>query len=218
MISLYNTEFLLSSHIVKLLKREEGNIVSMDKFENMLATKFTKWMNQFYPRKECEQVVIAYGIEIFIDNIFKLIAYMLAAIYLGIVKESILMLVLFGLLRYLAGGIHFDKNIVCFLVTGIFIVGGAYLSKLISIPYIISDVVLLISGFMLFQYAPSGTKKNPIIPEKMKPLKIKTVITFLIYVITAVILKDKVLYNMVMIVSVVVSITILPVVNRKYKK
>ncbi|RDU24636.1 accessory gene regulator ArgB-like protein [Anaerosacchariphilus polymeriproducens] len=190
----------------------------MDKFEHMLALKLTKWMNRFYPREECEQVVIAYGIEVFIDNIFKLIVYMFIAIYLGIVKESILMLLLFAILRKLAGGMHFDKNIVCFLVTGIFIVGGAYLSKIISINYIISSIVLLISGLILLKYAPSGTKKNPVVPEKMKPLKIKTVITFVVYVITAIILKDKILYNMVMIVSVVVSIAVLPVVNRKYKE
>lgn len=189
----------------------------MDKLEHKLALIITKWMNKFYPRDAKEQVVIVYGIEVFIDNIFKLLVYLLVAIYLGILKESVIMFLLFTGLRKSAGGMHFDKNIVCFLFTGIVIVGGAFISRIITINYFIWSILLILAGLILLKYAPSGTKKNPILPEKIKPLKIKTVITFLIYVVIAVILNKSTFSNMVLIISLVVSTTLLPIVNRKYK-
>lgn len=132
---------------------------------------FLKEYNE-YSEEDIEK--LEYGLEGIYLTITKLVIIFIAAILLGIVKEFIVLLVLFNIIRYTGFGFHAEKSYQCLIISStcflliplIFI--NVNLSKTI---YIIISLICIIS-YLLF--APADTVKRPL-PNKKKRVIRKSV-------------------------------------------
>lgn len=183
--------------------------------EHKLAVLLSKQLNKVYQRSELEQAKLQYGLEVFLDNAFKVIVIVILSILLGMLKETILVFVGFGFLRISAGGFHFDKNYMCWLFTLMIMLGGGYLGKLGVINWWIAVMMLLVSLFLVVAYAPSRSAL-PIEPEIARGRKAWSIVKVMIYLGIAICFRKNSWGTSIAIGTLCEAISILPICNRKY--
>ncbi len=81
---------------------------------SQIAVGFCDWLNKINPKSPEENEVIQYGMELFLDNIIKLIAILIIGIILGKGFETLIVLSTFCGLRLQAGGIHAKTGWGCY--------------------------------------------------------------------------------------------------------
>ena len=93
---------------------------------------------------EEEKEKLAYGLEGLYMNITKLIIIFIMALHLGFIKEFIVALILFNIIRFPGFGFHASKSIVCLITSILLILGLPYLfvnvEVTLSINYNIHDM------------------------------------------------------------------------------
>ena len=137
---------------------------------------------------------ISYGLETLYLTVTKLVVIFGLAYLLGILKEVVLLLLCYNLIRSTAYGLHASKSIYCLISSITLFIGGVYLSKYIAtIPLVIKIVLCTISIILLLKYAPADTVKRPLINAKKRwILKIKSCIKGIVYLILIIYFKDSV--------------------------
>ena len=128
---------------------------------------------------------IEYGLETIYLTVTKLIIIFGVAFILGIVKETIVLLICYNLIRSSAYGLHASKSIYCLISSLLLFIGGVYVSiYLSSIPLYIKIVLGLLSIIMIIKYAPADTVKRPLInSKKRKRFKIISITKSIIYLL-----------------------------------
>lgn len=161
---------------------------------------------------------IKYGIEGLYIAISKVVFILLISLILGILKETILLLLLFNVLRVTAFGLHASKSIYCWISSSISFIGIPFICKTITfsnLTYIILPVICLLC-FIL--YAPADTIKRPLInSHKRKIYKLLSIISCIIYLTMIIILKNILFKNLLMFSLILESILILPITYKVFK-
>ncbi len=137
---------------------------------------------------------ISYGLETLYLTVTKLVVIFGLAYLLGILKEVVLLLLCYNLIRSTAYGLHASKSIYCLISSITLFIGGVYFSKYIAtVPLVIKIVLCIISILLLLKYAPADTAKRPLINvKKRKILKVKSCIKGVVYLILIISFKDSV--------------------------
>lgn len=137
---------------------------------------------------------ISYGLETLYLTVTKLVVIFGLAYLLGILKEVVLLLLCYNLIRSTAYGLHASKSIYCLISSITLFIGGVYLSKYIAtVPLVIKIVLCIISILLLLKYAPADTVKRPLVnAKKRKILKVKCCIKGIVYLILIIYFKDSV--------------------------
>lgn len=128
---------------------------------NLIVNYFIKHMKKS-KWSDIEIMKMELGFHVLLHNILMISCILVLAFVLNILKESVLLMIGFGLLKLTAGGIHLKNSFLCILCTSIFIISGVTLAKYIVLPF---WVVLLIYGvcmLILWIIGPQGTENNPI--------------------------------------------------------
>ncbi len=172
--------------------------------------------NKKYSNDEIE--IIRYGLEALYLTITKMIIIIIIATSLNILKETILLLICYTIIRNQSFGLHATKSIYCLISSIIFFIGGAYLCKYIIIPnYLIISIALLCNIF-LFLYAPADTHKRPLInKKKRKKFKIISTILGLIYTIIIIIFINNPITNFLLLGMLEAVLMILPITYKIFK-
>ncbi len=119
--------------------------------------------------------IYAYGLEIIIGSILKLILLISLSLAFGIFKTTALCLIVFIIFRHLGGGVHMSTYYRC-LTTGVimFMVLGKMAS--IDIPWDILIILIFITIFLgiytIFKWVPAGTEKKRV-SDKETIIKLK---------------------------------------------
>ncbi len=185
--------------------------------EHKIALWIAKRFNQSCERTELEQIKMVYGLEIVLDNVLKLLAILVISLVLGIFKEAMFVLVGFGVLRLKAGGFHFDKNIFCWLVSILITIGGGILASTHILTKEIVMVLFILSGILVAMYAPSETTTFSADRKQKQELKIQSFLMVALYSGLTYIFWDNWVGSTLVIGVVCQTISILPIVNKKYK-
>ena len=127
--------------------------------------KTLKWcMNSVkskYPEYNQDKLdEIEYGLEAIYLTFTKLIVIFSIAYILGVLKELIILLFFYNLLRTTAFGMHAKKSWHCYLISISVFVGGALLCKYVDINIYIKIVLSLIAFVCMILYAPADTYKS----------------------------------------------------------
>ena len=85
---------------------------------------------------------IAYGLETMYLTVTKLVVIFGLAYILGILKEVLILLLCYNLIRSSAYGLHASKSIYCLISSTILFIGGVYISS--SMPYMPIYIKLII--------------------------------------------------------------------------
>lgn len=112
--------------------------------------------------------VYYYGFYIVFSTLVKGIILISLSLLLGIMLPALLTVIVFGSLRMLAGGYHFDSYGKCLLVSLALIITAALISQYTYIYWSIASMVLFLipafafSLYLLIKYAPKDTPTKPI--------------------------------------------------------
>lgn len=113
---------------------------------------------------------IRYGLEGIYLTITKTIFIFFTAYVLGILKEMILMLLFFNILRTTGFGLHATKSWMCWVSSTLIFIIFPFIAKNIYISVNIKAILGIISIILIFMYAPADTKKHPLVNKKKRDI------------------------------------------------
>lgn len=143
--------------------------------------------------------MIRYNLEGFYLSFTKLIIIAALSLALGVLKEMIIMLIAFNILRSTGFGLHATKSWICLLSSSIVFLGFPIVAKLITIPFNLKIIIGCLAILLVYQYAPADTKKRPLIKKtKREKLKFLTTIKCIILVTCSLIIKNSIISNLIL--------------------
>lgn len=167
----------------------------------MVKKLFINWVlsliKEYYPEYDEKTIDrIRYGVEAVYLTLTKIIVIFGIAFFIGIFKESIILLLLFNILRTTGFGLHASKSWMCWVSSSIIFLCCPLLCMYITIPryiVILLEIVLLINFYL---YAPADTIKRPLKNKKKRLIyKVLTCITGGIYLLLSISLDNSFLVN-----------------------
>lgn len=161
--------------------------------------------------------IIEYGLESLYLTFTKIVIILLLSIILGILKETLLMILFYNIIRLFAFGLHAKNSIACLLTSLILFVGGAYISMYLNIDLIIKIILSLTCIILIAIYAPADTEKRPLINDKKrKRFKILSIIISFILTFLIIYYKDNIISNFMLIGFIESTIMVLPITYKIY--
>lgn len=156
---------------------------------------------------------IQYGLYIAISDGLKLIAVMLTAYFLGQLPLALAGGAVFALNKSFLGGVHAKTQLGCIITYFIFLFGAIYSSKIIDISCF-NIILFVVSGILVYFYAPADLASKPIITEKRwKELRAQGSITVAVFfIITFFVPREY--SNIISIITLINSINMTPVLYR----
>ena len=174
-------------------------------------------MNKFYNYDEIKTAEIRYGIESIYLLITKTIVIVTLAIILGVIKELLLLLIFYNLLRITGFGVHAKKPWHCWVSSILIFLGLPLIIKYLTISKLIMFIVSAVFSLIILKYAPADTEKRPIINMKRRKIyKICCFTTSIIYTITILIINNVFIQNALMFSIILEAILILPITYRLF--
>jgi len=182
---------------------------------NQICESLTNKIRQEMPDIDDEEAeVIKYGLELIIGEVPKILLLFIIAIVLKI--GWLVIFAYFTMLPYkiAAGGFHLKTNIGCTIGTLIIYYGNVLISKYIiwiSIyaKYTVIFMIFVFSIIMVSLYAPADTVNLPILTKRER--KTKRILSYVFATITllvAIIIKDNILSNILLLNVLIESICI----------
>ncbi len=180
-----------------------------------ICSALTKRIRKEMPEVDDERAeVINYGLQLVIGEIPKTIILIIIAWLLGVLKLTILAVLLILPYRTVSGGVHLRTHIGCIVATTIMYTGNAFLSQYLVwngnlIKYITALLIWAFSMVMIKKYAPADTQDVPILRKKER--KIKQIFSYIIMTITlaiGLIIRNNTISNLLIIGTLLQTITI----------
>ena len=171
-------------------------------------TYSTGLIKKYYPETDdIKMEEYAYNLEGFYLTITKMLVIFPLAIIFGVIKELLIILLAFNILRAQAHGLHATKSWICLLSSSIVFILVPLIAKTIKIQFIYKIIINIIA-----LYAPADTVKAPIIKaEKRKKYKINSIIYTLILIIISLLIKDSSISNLIIFTIWIEVFLILPI-------
>lgn len=159
--------------------------------------------------------VINYGLQLLIGEIPKFFILLLIAYLFGVLKLSLMVLLIVTPYRVVSGGAHFTTHIECIIATSLFYTGNALISQSLildnTIKYIIIFITWIFSIIIIKLYAPADTEAVPILRKKER--KIKKILSYIVattMLIVSAIVKNTIIANIVLIATILQTIALTP--------
>lgn len=180
-----------------------------------ICNKLTKKIQNKMPEIDTERAeIINYGLQLVLGEIPKTFIMFAIAYLFGVLKLSILALVVIMPYKTFSGGVHLKTHIGCIVATSLFYIGNAFFSKNITIEpvyikYILVLAIWFLSMIMIKIYAPADTEAVPILRKKDREFKRNlSYITMTLTLICAVIIKDNTISNLLLFGTLLQTISI----------
>lgn len=161
---------------------------------------------------------IAYGLEGLYLTFTKMLVILAVGFVLGIVKDILLLMIFYNIIRTTAFGMHAKKSIHCLIISSLFFIGGALLCKYVVIAPYVKISVAVVSLLLLIKYAPADTHKRPLINAKRRKMyKFLSVISGTVYLILIILFRDLSITNYICVGLLEAILMIHPLVYRMFQ-
>lgn len=165
-----------------------------------------------------EIAIMRYGLETIYLTVTKLVVVVLISCLLNILKEVVLLLIFYNIIRSQAFGIHASKSIYCLISSLIMFVGGALVCKYCILPFELAISLALVCNICLLLCAPADTHKRPLVnKKKRKRFKFLSFLFGIIYTILIILFKDYFIVNYLLFGMIEAVIMILPITYKMFK-
>ena len=162
---------------------------------------------------------LSYGLEGLYMNVTKLALIFLIAFLLGFLKEFIIALILFNLLRFPGFGFHASKSIVCLITSTILILGIPYLFTNIEVSLTIKIILCIVSIITFIICAPADTWKRPLTNKKKRLLRKMCACSLaVIYSVMIIIFDGNMISNLLLSALLTETILISPIMYLIFKE
>lgn len=133
-----------------------------------------------YTEEDKEKLL--YGLEGLYLTITKAIIFIIICIGIDFLKEFLICLAIFNILRYPAFGFHANNSLTCLITSGILLIGCPYLCLHVEISFLVKTIILSCSFIIFLLCAPADTVKRPLTNKKKRKMrKIASIIFLLSY-------------------------------------
>lgn len=162
---------------------------------------------------------LRYGLEGIYLTFTKMIAILIFALLLGILKEVVVVLILFNIIRYFGFGFHAEKSWQCLLLSTINFVLIPFIIIKLNISF---NLCLIICGICLISYllfAPADTVKRPLINKKKRLIrKCLTIGVGIIYILLIIIFNNTYLNDLLLSTLIIQAIVINPIIYKVFRQ
>ncbi len=160
---------------------------------------------------------IEYGLEGIYLTVTKLIVIIFVSISLGIIKEVILFLIFYNIIRLFAFGMHAATSSACMAMSLILFIGFPYISIILVIPGLLKVFINLFSIIVITLYAPADTHKRPLINVKKRNfLKFMSIFIAIIFGFLSLIVENQFLVNALIFALLIESLLIIPITYKVF--
>lgn len=162
---------------------------------------------------------LAYGLEGLYMTITKLVIIFLIAFLLGFIKEFIITLIFFNIIRFPGFGFHASKSIVCLISSTLLILGLPYLFTNIEVSLTIKIILCIVSVITFIICAPADTQKRPLTNKRKRIIR-KVVASSLavIYSVLIIVFNGYEISNLLMAALLIETILISPIMYLMFKE
>lgn len=161
---------------------------------------------------------IEYGLVSIYLTFSKILIIILLAYLLGIIKEVLIFMLFFNILRTTGFGLHATKSWICLLSSTTLFIGIPLLCIYLNLNTYIKIIICVIGILLMFKNAPADTKKKPIVNRKRRIiLKIISTILSIIFSVSAIIIKNTFISNCLIFALILENIMISPSVYKLFK-
>ena len=161
---------------------------------------------------EEEKEKLAYGLEGLYMNITKLIIIFIMALLLGFIKEFIVALILFNIIRFPGFGFHASKSIVCLITSILLILGLPYLFVNVEVTLSIKIILCIVSIITFMICAPADTFKRPLNNKKKRILrKVAACSLAIVYSVLIIIFNGNEISNLLLAALLIETVLISPI-------
>lgn len=169
-----------------------------------------------YPQYNDEKIsIIKYGLESIYLLITKLIIIILLAYLLRLVKELLIFLLIYNIIRTFSFGLHATKSWICLLSSTLIFILIPLMCKYIYLNIYIKLIIGIILIILFYKNAPADTKKRPIINKKRRYFfKITSTLICIIFIILSITTKYIFISNCFIFSLIVQSFIISPTVYK----
>lgn len=176
---------------------------------------FIKRYNNFDDEKLS---IIKYGLESIYILITKMVIILLAAFLLGLLKQTIIFLLFYNLVRLPSFGLHATKSWICLISSLLIFIILPYVCTILVIPTNYKLIMGIIGLFFMFKNAPADTYKRPIINKKRRLVyKILSCIITVVMTCISLFIKDQFLASSILISIILQCFMISPTVYKIFK-
>ena len=181
-----------------------------------MKKKFVEKGYNFIARyQECDRIKtirIRYGLEAFYNLLTKAIFLFIVTYCFGLLKEYLLLCVVYSLARRHTYGLHAKSTIICWITTIPIYLGGCFFIRFAEIQMPIVTALWLWSFLSFLLWAPADTPSTPLIREEVrKKQKFKACLICIVFLIILVLFPYRIIINTICYSLVVQSITINPI-------
>ena len=166
--------------------------------------------------------IIIYGLQLLIGEIPKIFITLIIAYLLGILKFTLIMVLVLMPYRVFSGGFHLHTHIGCIISTTLYYCCIPKISNIIyfnGLAKVIFVICALIFGTLIIKkYAPADTENVPILQEKeRKQKKILSYISYTLGLIVALVIKENVISNIIILGYLFQTLMITPLAYKLTK-
>ena len=140
--------------------------------------------------------VIKYGLEGLYLTISKLIIILFLACLLNILKEVIIFLLIYNVIRTTSFGLHATKSWICLLSSSIIFIGFPIICKYLYFDNYLKVILGLILILFIYKNAPADTHKRPIVNKKRRMFfKYSSTFIAIIFIFCSILINDNFISN-----------------------
>lgn len=162
---------------------------------------------------------LAYGLEGLYMSITKLVIIFLIAFLLGFIKEFIITLIFFNIIRFPGFGFHASKSVVCLIASTLLILGLPYLFTNIEVSLTIKIILCIVSVITFIICAPADTWKRPLTNKKKRIIrKVVACSLAVIYSVLIIVFNGYEISNLLMAALLIETILISPIMYLMFKE
>ena len=187
--------------------------------KELFLNKSINFITSQKPYKQEDIDKLRYGLEGIYLTFYKMIIILLVAFFLHTLKETIIFLILFNIIRYPAFGFHANTSFECLIISLILMVLLPFLLLTFNIPIIIKIVICFVCLVFFFIYAPMDTIKRPLPNKKKRRIrKFCSCLCCILYTCLMIVFKNSFINNLFFCAIVVETILILPTTYMLFKQ
>ena len=150
-------------------------------------------------------------------TVTKLVFIFLVALLLGILKETIILILIFNGIRYTGFGVHAKRSLDCLISSTLFFIIFPIMCIHLITPLIIKYILFFPLVLLIGIFAPSDTVKRPLKNKKKRIIyKIITIVVAIIYMSLSIVIKDNTLSNSFMFAVIIQIIVMLPITYKLF--
>lgn len=187
--------------------------------KKFIISNSMKIIKNCYPNYKDEELEkIQYGLEAVYLSITKVVVIIVLSLILNIFKETIIVLLLFNLLRTTGFGLHATKTWACWVTSLPTFIGIPLICKYVTLPHFLLITIAIISLVFFILFAPADTHKRPLIRKNRRIIyKSLTIIFGIIYLILTIMLDNTFFKTALPLTMLTEAILICPLTYKLFK-